>query len=102
MTIKQRPAKKITALLLCLALCLALALSAFYIFTHAHHHCDGADCPVCVRIAACAGSFALTGAAVFLCAPSVSSAGHFGARAVCMRRGACVFSLIALKVKLLC
>jgi len=28
----------------------ALVFSAVFIFTHAHHHCTGNDCPVCAQL----------------------------------------------------
>ena len=62
--------KRFAALALCLLFCFAMAFSVFFLVVEAHHHCTGADCPICAEMRVCANllhsaGLSVSGTAIF-------------------------------------
>ncbi|HWP51160.1 MAG TPA: hypothetical protein VN626_05600 [Clostridia bacterium] len=79
MTLNQPVKKQLDASLLLCSLALALCLSLVFIAVHAHHDCQGANCPICLHINQTtatlrsfgAGGFIIFSNAPFGCMPPV-------------------------------
>ena len=92
--------KRFAALALCLLFCFAMAFSVFFLVAEAHHHCTGADCPICAEMHVCtnllhSAGLSVTGTAILAALCFFISLLLFTYDAGCNP-----YTLVSLKVKL--
>ena len=92
--------KRFAALALCLLFCFSMAFSVFFLVAEAHHHCTGADCPICAEMRICANL--LHSAALFVSGTAILAALCFFISLLLFTydAGRSPYTLVSLKVKL--